>query len=77
MNEFKRLKKLLSENLLLDEKALSPELTLEDLGMDSLTLLELVIAVEEEFGITIYDDEMSEIKTLGELADLVMVKLNE
>ncbi|MBN9502188.1 MAG: acyl carrier protein [Armatimonadetes bacterium 55-13] len=38
----------------------------EDLGADSLDVVELVMAFEDEFGIDIPDDEVGEIKTVGD-----------
>lgn len=76
MNELARLKSILAEKLMLDEKSLAPDLLFEDLGLDSLSLLELVVLMESEFDIEISEDEMAVLKNLGELADLLMVKLD-
>jgi acyl carrier protein len=48
----------------------------EDLDADSLDLVEVVLALEEKFGIEIPDDEIAGVKTVGEAADLVIAKLN-
>ena len=39
----------------------------EDLGIDSLTLVEIVVAVEDRFGMVIPDDEWSKFQTVGDL----------
>jgi acyl carrier protein len=48
----------------------------EDLDADSLDLVEVVLALEERFGIEIPDDEIASVKTVGEAADLVIAKQN-
>ena len=48
----------------------------EDLDADSLDLVEVVLALEEKFGIEIQDDEIAGVKTVGEAADLVIAKQN-
>ncbi len=47
------------------------EQTFESLGADSLDYVEIVMAMEEEFDITIADDEAQDITTVGGLMDLV------
>ena len=46
----------------------------EDLDADSLDLVEVVLALEEKFGIEIPDEEIAGVKTVGEAADLVISK---
>jgi len=48
----------------------------EDLDADSLDLVEVVLALEEKFGIEIPDDDIAGVKTVGEAADLVIAKQN-
>jgi len=48
----------------------------EDLDADSLDLVEVVLALEEKFGIEIPDEEIASVKTVGEAADLVIAKQN-
>lgn len=43
----------------------------EDIGADSLDIVELVMGLEEEFGITIPDDAAEKIKTVGEAIDYI------
>jgi len=43
----------------------------EDIGADSLDIVELVMGLEEEFGITIPDDQAEKIKTVGEAIDYI------
>ncbi len=44
---------------------------IEDLGADSLDIVELVMGLEEEFGINIPDDQAEKIKTVGEAIDYI------
>ena len=44
----------------------------EDLGADSLDVVELVMAFEESFGTSIPDDKIESIKTVGDAADFFM-----
>lgn len=47
----------------------------DDLGTDSLDVVELVMAVEEEFGIEIQDEDAEKIKTVGEAVKYVEEKV--
>lgn len=47
----------------------------DDLGADSLDLVELIEALEEEFGVRIDDTELGDIGTVGEAYDLLTAKL--
>jgi acyl carrier protein len=47
----------------------------EDLEVDSLGVVELLMALEDTFGVTIPDDEAEAIGTVGQAVDLVMEKL--
>ncbi len=47
----------------------------DDLNADSLDLVELVMALEERLDISIPEDELAEIKTVGQAVDLVVGKL--
>lgn len=64
---FDRVKKLIKDNLEVeDETKIVPEASFtEDLGADSLDIVELVMALEEEFGIEIPDEEAEKIDTVG------------
>lgn len=46
-----------------------------DLGIDSLGEVELVLALENSFGLQVSDDEMAGVRTVGEVASLVEDKL--
>ena len=47
----------------------------DDLGADSLDLVELVMALEETFDIEVAEDELKDIRTVGEALELIYAKL--
>ena len=53
---------------------LSREATFEDLDIDSLDLVELAQIVEDEFGVELKGDDVKDVKTVGEVIDLVVSK---
>lgn len=65
---FEELVSILSEQLLIDADAVKPESRLkEDLGADSLDMLQLLMTLEEEKGIVIPDEVLPTLKTVGEI----------
>ena len=73
-----RVRKILSENLSVPEDDISVDSRFqEDLDADSLDLVEAVLALEEEFGVSIPEEEMEGVKTVGEAVNLVASKLGE
>ena len=46
----------------------------DDLGADSLAIVELVLALEEQFGVKIPDDEVDGIKTVGDAVNFIKAK---
>ena len=67
-----RVKKIIAAHMELDEAALTPETDLEeDLGADSLDAVELLVAFEEEFGISVPDDDVIAIRTIGDSAEYI------
>jgi acyl carrier protein len=68
--------KILADNLSVPEADVTPQARFqEDLDADSLDLVEAVLALEEEFGVTIPEDEMEGVKTVGQAVQLVATKL--
>ncbi|MFE6618133.1 acyl carrier protein [Streptomyces sp. NPDC057740] len=61
--------KVLTETFPIDAADITPERTFEDLGLDSLALLEMGLAVQESTGITLNDTELP--KTVGQLVTLL------
>ncbi len=64
---FERVKAKVASQLGIDEGGITPESSfIEDLGADSLDVVELVMGLEDEFGITIPDDQSEKIVTVGD-----------
>lgn len=57
-----------------ERSELSREASLEDLDIDSLDLVELAQIVEDEFGVELRGDDVKDVKTVGEVIDLVVSK---
>ncbi|MCB1001228.1 MAG: acyl carrier protein [Acidimicrobiales bacterium] len=73
---FARFKKCAVEVLSVDESAVVPEAKFgDDLDADSLDLVELVMALEEEFGIEVPEEDLEGVETVGNAFDLVVGKL--
>lgn len=70
---FEQVKGILVETLSVDDDKVTMEARFqEDLETDSLDLVELVMTMEEKFGLKISDEEAAEIKTVGDAVDFVM-----
>lgn len=62
-----RVKEIIASELEVDAKQIVPEAKfIEDLGADSLDIVELVMALEEEFGLDIPDEDADKLKTVGD-----------
>ena len=73
---FTKVKALIVEQLGVDENKVTLEANFrEDLEADSLDLVELIMAFEEEFGGEISDEEAQEITTVGQAVDYLMKHL--
>ena len=71
-----KLTELLVEELGLDEDKITMDATFEeDLEVDSLGVVELLMALEDNFGVTIPDEEAESIGTVGQAVDIVEMKL--
>jgi acyl carrier protein len=71
-----KLTDLLVEELGLEREKITMEASFdEDLEVDSLGVVELLMALEDNFGVAIPDEEAEKITTVGEAASVVMEKL--
>jgi len=69
---FARIKKIIIEQLGSDDADVSLESSfIEDLGADSLDIVELIMALEEEFDIEIPDSEAEKISTVGDAVEYI------
>ena len=72
---FEKVRKLIAEQLNQNEENITPNSRIvEDLGADSLDTIELLMALEDEFGITISDEKASELKTIGDIVAFLETK---
>ena len=62
---------VVNDTLDVEGTQLDESTNLKDLGADSFDLLELVTALEDEFELTMDDDEIANISTIGEAADAI------
>ena len=73
-----KVKKIVVENLSVSEDQVTPEARfIEDLGADSLDLVELVMALDEEFGSDIPDEDAEKLTTVGDAIKYVESKSQE
>jgi acyl carrier protein len=71
-----KMTELLVEELGLDADKITMEAAFEeDLEVDSLGVVELLMALEDNFGVTIPDEEAESIGTVGQAVDIVELKL--
>jgi len=69
---YDKVKGIIAEQLGVDEAEVNMESSfIEDLGADSLDIVELVMALEEEFDIVIPDEDAEKIRTVGEAVNYI------
>ncbi|TYQ13321.1 UNVERIFIED_CONTAM: acyl carrier protein [Acetivibrio alkalicellulosi] len=69
---FEKVKKIIVEQLGVEEEEISMESSfIDDLGADSLDIVELIMALEEEFDLEIPDSEAEKISTVGDIVDYI------
>ena len=69
---FDRIKEALAAQFELDPDKITRETdVMNDLGADSLDLVELIMTLEEEYGVSVTDESVYERKTVGDIADFI------
>ncbi len=70
-----KVKEIVCEQLGISEEEVSPEKHfIDDLGADSLDIVELVMAMEEEFDLDIPDEDAEKMKTVGDVTKYITSK---
>jgi acyl carrier protein len=69
---YERIREVLAERLSVEESDITEEANFqEDLGADSLDLVEMIMELEDQFGIKIPDEDAQKIQTVGQAVDYV------
>lgn len=73
---FQTMKQLVAEQFAVEPKSLTMDTTFEDLGADSVDLVELVMAMEEEFEVgEVEEEELGSLKTVGDAVNYLAGKV--
>jgi acyl carrier protein len=75
MDTLSRIKDLAIRELQLDPAKIDPAAPLDALGVDSLTFIEFMFKVEDEFGVKVSDEDLRKIKCLADLEHHVAASL--
>ena len=69
---FEKVSKMLAEQLGIDASTIRPEQeVVKDLGADSLDVVELMMALEDEYGITLPENDVENVKTVQDIVDMM------
>lgn len=72
-----KVKQIVIEQLDITEEEYAPEASfIDDLGADSLDVVELIMAMEDAFDIEISDEELSDIRTIQDVTDYIKKRLS-
>jgi acyl carrier protein len=76
MDIYAALKEIIVDKLSVSEDQIKPESRfMEDLGADSLDVVELVMAIEEKFGIEVPDEDAEKIRTVQDAINYIKAKM--
>jgi len=67
MDTLARIKDLAAREFSIDPSTLDPKAPLDTLGIDSLSFIEFMFKIEEEFGVSVSDEELKGIRNLADL----------
>lgn len=69
---YEEVKQLIVERMGVDANKITPETTFrDDLGADSLDVVELVMEMEDQFGVEVSDDDAEDMTTVGKVAEFI------
>ncbi|HEX4182204.1 MAG TPA: phosphopantetheine-binding protein [Caulobacteraceae bacterium] len=63
---------IIADEALIDRALLTPEATLESLGIASLDVISIVFALEEKFGLALEQSDFEGVQSLGQMVDLIL-----
>lgn len=70
---FEKLKGILADKLTVEESIIEPTSNIiEDLEADSLDIVDMLMEIESEFGVTIPDDKIEDLKTVSDVIDYIV-----
>ena len=67
MDTLARIKEMAAKEFSIDPAGLDPNAPLDSFGVDSLSFIEFMFKIEEEFGVSVSDEDLKSIKTLADL----------
>lgn len=72
MSTFDKIKEMLVDKLgIAEDKITLDSEIIKDLGADSLDLVEMLLSLEENFGVTVSDEQTENIKTVKDIVDII------
>lgn len=75
---FEKIRARIAEQLSIDEEDITMESSfIDDLGADSLDIVELIMALEEEFDMEIPDEDAEKITTVGDVVEYIKSKVED
>ena len=78
MDIFEQVKKILCDQLDLEEEQVNEDSeVIDDLGADSLDIVDLVMTLEEEFDTEIQDEDIENLKTVGDIVKYIEERVAE
>ena len=74
---FEKIKEILVDQLHVNENDVTPDASfIDDLGADSLDIVELIMAMEEEFDVEVAEEEVENLSTVGAAVDYIKANSN-
>ncbi len=71
-----RVKNIISDVANVDPESIADEATFEDLGLDSLSLLEIGVDIDYEYKLGVPDEQLSQLRSIPEIVDLVLASID-
>jgi len=75
---FEKMRPIIAEQLGVDMDKITPDASfIDDLGADSLDMVELILAIEEEYGFEVSEEDAAKISTVGEACEYIKNAIGE